>query len=88
MRLLIAIAWIALCAGCASTLTPEEREYQQAIDLENWVMCEKVYEQYGKWTIHRDHSHTRARPYPRGFVKQDLADNNCRKVLGEYWAEY
>jgi hypothetical protein len=71
--------------GCASgpPLTEDEKEYNRQADWENWILCEQIYERAGQPTWHRDHSHHgRTRHW---MVKQDLGDNQCRKILKDYW---
>ena len=85
-----------LMAGCATTLTEEEqqekafeREWKRGIDAENWRMCELMYKQAGKQTLHVDHQHNRRGPPRHWEIKSDLMYNQCRMYLKkEYWAEY
>lgn len=64
----------------------EAREYRRAIDRENWELCKLAYEQNGRPTWHKDHIE---REHHRHWtVKSDLSVNNCRMILGDYWAEY
>lgn len=92
------IVLFALSLGTSCTTQPlteaelEARDYRRAIDKENWRVCELAYKQAGRYTVHTEHIHD-SNGNPRGLpeiwaVKRDLADNNCRMMLGEYWADY
>lgn len=77
---------LLLLAGCASQLTPEEAEWQEGIDRENWRNCTTVYRNHGKPTISKH-------PLPGGHnrwfnLKNDLVYNNCERLLGDYWIDY
>lgn len=85
MRYLI----LLLIVGCASQLTEDEileREYNQAINKENWYMCQKVYADNGSPTYSR-HAHSKHRKHTDWDVKDDLTWNNCKFVLGSTSAE-
>ena len=76
-------------AGCAS-VDPEVREYELGILQENYDMCLRAYKQAGEPFTHMDHTHSddRIQGLPAMFaLRSDLAWNNCRMVLGKYWAE-
>jgi hypothetical protein len=82
--------------GCAP-MTEQERElsaWKAGIDAENWSLCQMAYRQHGKPTIHIDHTHQRTRKdgttpaTRRWIVRQDLSDNNCSYILGDYWINY
>ena len=78
---------ILLLAGCAETRTQDEIEWRRAMDRENWTLCAKVYEQAGVPTYHRGHVHRRNAVDKIEWVRADLMHNNCRRVLGPYWAD-
>ena len=87
MRVLL----LLLLVGCS--LTPEQKERQQEmmyIDLENWAMCEQVYEKAGKPTWHFGHTHSRplGGVVLRDALRSDLSTNKCHWILGDYWADY
>lgn len=71
--------------GCATTITPEEREWREAIDAENWKMCEYAYQKAGRPTIHY---HLHGHHVRSWMIRDDLGDNHCKSVLGKYWIEY
>ena len=74
--------------GCSSNPLTEEQEYNRQIDLQNWLLCEAVYESSGRPTIHYNHTHRNLRGNSLAYaVKQDLIDNSCRMILRDYWAE-
>lgn len=85
MRYLLPL--ILLLASCAETKTQDEIEWDRAMDRENWALCEKVYQQSGVVTYHVGHSHQKGRKIYPHEIKSDLAMNDCRQVLGPYWAE-
>ena len=80
----VVVAFLTV-SGCA-TYDAEERAYRDAIDAENWRMCELVYQQAGASTYHRDHEHNHRVRWDD--IKKDLMDNRCKVLLGDYWAEY
>ncbi len=75
-----------LLAGCAETRTRDEIEWDRQMDRENWALCMKAYEHAGKPTFHRGHIHGRGANRLE-WIRTDLMDNNCRRVLGPYWAD-
>jgi hypothetical protein len=87
--------WIFLfLAGCASTLTEEEREvkeYNEQVMRENWTLCEQVYLANGTPTFHKGHTHTRGSTRRSSLenIRQDLITNRCRHILKPHglWAE-
>lgn len=81
------ITALALTSGCATQLTPEEREWRRGIDAENWRLCEMVYQRQNV-VIVSDHPHVRHRRHRPHEIQSDLVANQCRRVLKEYWAEY
>lgn len=90
MKLLTVILGAFIFEGC-STLTIEQieaRDWKQSIDRENWELCDKAYRQHSKATIHLDHQHGKRDRIKHWMIKSDLLQNNCKMVLGEYWAEY
>lgn len=83
MRFLL---FFLLLAGCA-TLTEkekEERAYNEQIDRENWELCQEVYRRSGVATYSRHSHHNQHRPHE---IRDDLMVNECRRVLGPYWAD-
>lgn len=76
-----------LLFGCASTMTAEEVEYQRQLDRENWALCEAVYKEARQYTLHIGHVHRRG-VEPKWYeIKDDLTSNDCRRVLGPYYAK-
>lgn len=76
-------------SGCA-VLTEEESELRLQLDRENWALCEYAYELGGVATLHIDHIHRNGHVYgmpEHHAIVSDLMYNNCRLVLGKYWAE-
>lgn len=84
-----ALVLLLLFPGCGlgPAYTPEEVAWKQQMDRENWRLCEAVYRAKGGATIHRGHSHQKGRQTRIGAVRTDLSDNQCRLILGPYWAE-
>lgn len=80
----ILLALILLC-GCAETLTKEEIEWRRGIDRENWALCQRVYKQAGEYLVF-DHAHNDNEK--TALLRSDLARNNCRMVLRDYWIKY
>lgn len=69
----------------------DRKEYNFQIDLQNWSLCETVYENAMQPTYHRDHSHQRhmTRSAQRHAVRDDLYVNQCKKILGSnYWSTH
>jgi hypothetical protein len=92
-KFLTAFCILILC-GCASKpLTEEqieEREWNRAMDRENWALCEQLYKQAGKPTYHIDHSHSKGVGKSRNrhwWIESDLLTNQCRRVLRDEWLE-
>lgn len=87
--LVLVIVSIAM-SGCA-TRSPEEVAWSQAMTMENWRLCEMVYEDAGHPTVHHGHTHRRGgRVHGMDALtaaRLDLMHNQCRQVLGPYWAE-
>lgn len=77
-----------ILTGCAGTLTQEEIEWRDGIDRENWRNCERVYQQQRIATIHIDHRHGPRDRVRAWDIRSDLHVNNCRAILGDYWADY
>ena len=78
---------LLLLPGCSlgPAYTPDELEWRHQMARENWALCEQVYAKAGVVTIHRGHTHSR--PVRISAIRQDLAENHCRRVLGPYWAD-
>ena len=81
---------IIALGSCSNTPPTEEelfeREYNEGIDKANWVVCTKKYLQQGEPTYHKGHTHDRSRVRPID-VRFDLIDNNCKRILGDSWAD-
>lgn len=83
---------LLFAGGCASnTLSEEEleiRQYNEQASVENWNLCEQIYAYAGQVTWHKGHTHAnKGRRVRLDDVRQDLLDNRCRQVLGDYWIE-
>lgn len=88
--LIILVAACLLGAGCASS-SPEEAAYRRSIDRENYQLCQAVYLSSKQVMIHLDHLHGSAGVRgltEREAIRSDLSINDCRQVLGPYWADY
>lgn len=78
---------LLLLPGCSlEPLSPDEIEWRHQMDRENWALCELAHKQSGSATFHRGHTHADDRVTRISHVRQDLADNHCRMILGPYWA--
>ena len=75
---------ILIMSSCASNLTPEEIEWREGIDKENWSLCERM----SASTTHVGHEHRKHRRLSHMDIRDDLSRNSCRMLLGEEWAEY
>ena len=72
------------------------RDYNRAIDMENWQTCLLIHKTRGSITYHIGHSHDRKRANRRVDpfdVKSDLMHNNCRSLIRQVfgkdaWAEH
>lgn len=62
----------------------EERAYNDEIDRQNWELCQEIYRRSGVATYSR---HTHQGKHKDHEVRDDLTMNNCRKILGPYWAD-
>lgn len=71
---------LILLSGCASTMTDDEREYEQAEDYHQLALCEKVYEQLGAQMVSH-HMHRDGRRHRHWEVKEDLRLNQCDRLL-------
>jgi len=90
MRYLPLLFLLASCAPLTE-LQKEERAYSLAVAKENWYMCNLIYENKRLYTVHYDHSHSK-RDEERGLVRvwdyrMDLRTQDCRRILGDAWAE-
>ena len=83
--LVVALAYLAL-VGC-TTMTPEEAEWAEHHDRLNWELCQLAYRSSHVRMAYSDHMHGKHRKHRWHDVKSDLAENNCKRVLGKYWAE-
>ena len=86
----LGVCILILINGC-ETLSPEEREWNRAIDLENWQRCAYVYAQNGGITVHVNHSHKRHADWndtDYWYVRSDLVHNICRSILRNQWIHY
>ena len=79
--LIAAIILILILAGC-STITPEQAEWNQGIDLENYNACY----QGGGIFVHENHSHRNRVHW--SDIRQDLWNNQCKGKLGQHWIPY
>lgn len=70
-----------------------EHEQRVAYNLENWLLCEKIYYQEGWFTVHMGHRHPsikrfRMRPLSPHIVLSDLRSNHCYQVVPRaMWAQ-
>lgn len=90
LALLLAIVVLATFGGgCApmSEIEKESAQWSAAMSRENWKLCEQAYKQAARPTIHRDHLHNPRLKVPLWAIRRDLADNDCRMILGPYWAD-
>ena len=76
--------------GCVSSPLSEVQEYNRQIDIQNWVLCEAVYERANTPTVHYGHTHRRHMSVGllADAVKDDLIQNRCRGILKDYWADH
>jgi len=72
-----------LLVGCASTLTPDERQYRDVENALKWDACQKIYAEHGKPTISK-HAHGRTRKHRPHEVREDLILNNCQSILRDW----
>jgi hypothetical protein len=88
--------WVCLWLhGCATNLMYEETEWRRGIDRENWQLCYKVLKDNGIPVIYYNRTAFRMpqdwgnvnslRPFQ---VKELLHQNNCKRGLKGYWADY
>ena len=67
----------------------EAREWRRAIDLENYNLCALYYSRSaGSYMIHKNHRHGSRDRVSSSDIRSDLKEFNCKKILGESWAEY
>jgi hypothetical protein len=86
------LSLLLFAGGCASNTLPEEelerRQYNRQASVENWNLCEQIYLSAGQLTWHIGHTHSnKGRRVDIFAVRQDLLDNRCRQLLGDYWIE-
>lgn len=89
MKQLVGIVFL-LAVSCAAPLTEDElfrREYNEKIDEQNWELCREVYRRSGVRLAVSDHAHGKGKKHYPFHVRRDLIDNNCKRILGAYWAE-
>lgn len=91
MRAILFIVLLSV-ASCASKPRTEEeqlvRDYNQAMAVENYEMCAKVYKLARAPMYHEDHGHPdNGRGVKAWMIKRDLLVNRCRMILGERWAK-
>ena len=71
---------IAGCSTMPAEQVAQQREWREGIDSQNYQLCEQVYNQFG---------HSFNRVFDTGLnVKATLQANECKHVLGKYWASY
>jgi hypothetical protein len=87
INLILVFGFLGTLNACSTPLPSYEVEWRRSIDHENWRMCANAYKQYNHYTIHVDHT-IKEHKYNSRWVKYDLLQNNCRQVLGQYWADY
>jgi hypothetical protein len=70
--------------GC-TTRSLEEQEAYEAIQRENWAICQLAYSSSKNAYIVSYHEHRKGRRHRLFEVEDDLSKNNCRMILREYW---
>jgi len=84
---------MSILAGCAAEITQDELDWRRGIDLENWDLCYRIMKEYRIVMIYKNYSgHIMPDDWRSGLtpfvVKELLAQNQCRQILNEHWAEY
>jgi len=80
--------------GCVTQMTEVEREqrlWKLQIDRENWSLCQLAYKSQNVPMLHRDHTHIGGKTVgvtEKTALRSDLQTNQCRRILGDYWATY
>jgi len=75
---------ILLLAAC-TTMPAEERELRAFNTKENYRLCVLAYDQAHVGMFHNNHTHRDGTSVIE--MRQDLADNNCRMILKDYWID-
>jgi len=71
----------------------EIREWRIGTDRENWDLCYNVMKEHHIVMVYKNYvGHIMPKNWnsnmPPFVVKELLAQNRCRQILGEYWADY
>ena len=65
----------------------EQRVYRHFTAQENWINCQAIYERAGVMTVH-DHDHSGWRKIRTWDYESDLRRNDCKRLLGDAWADH
>ena len=65
----------------------EDRAYKHFTVQENWRNCAAIYAEQHAFTIHYDHRHGPKDKVRTFDLESDLIVNECRRILGEAWAD-
>ena len=83
------ISTFLMVVGCASTLSEDERLWRRSIDNENYANCSQVFDQSADaFMIHWGHRHGKNDRVYQIDIRHDLAFNQCKSILRDYWVEY
>ena len=87
-RWIFPILLVAALGGCvtSSTSSKESVEWERSIDRENYRLCVLAYSKSPAYMVHKGHTE-RDHKWP-AYIKSDLAWNNCKQILREYWIQY
>ena len=78
------LSLLASLAGCASTPTPLEQDYNERAARDNWAMCQYAYKQ-NNVGMHFDHPHMDDEHIV--LIRWDLGQHSCESILDDYWIE-
>ena len=81
---IIVIAMLVI--GC-STLTPQQIQDRQTVDIQNWANCEALLNENGVVWM-GNHPHAYKKPHRIYEVRQDLQDAACWQRLGKHWIDH
>ena len=85
MNKLALILGALILSGCATSQTPEEREWARAQARLNWENCQQAYRDHiPSLFLHYQHEPGEERPID---ITSDLAFNECKRVLGSEWVQ-
>ena len=73
-----------ILVGCATELTPDEREYRDNENAAKWELCKEIYKAHGKPTISY-HDHGPHKTHKAWEVRDDLMHNQCHRLLRGVW---